>query len=75
MNVKVLVVWNEKGEAIAEVSEKMGSLHDKARAARDTGTFNGVPISKGCLIDSQAFPAEVMAFNVTKKPAPKKAGK
>jgi hypothetical protein len=75
VNVKVLVVWDENGKPVAEVSEKMGDFHDKAKAARDTGTFNGVPISKGCLIDSQAFPAEVMAFNVIKKPAPKKAVK
>ena len=70
MNTKVLVVWNEANEPITEVSDKLGTLHAKARAARDSGVFNGVPILRGTLIDSQAFPAEVMAFNC--KPGKKK---
>jgi hypothetical protein len=72
VNIKVLIVWNTKGEPACEVSEKIGDLHDKARAARDTGMFNGVPVVKGTLIDSQAFPATVMSFSsVGAKPAVK----
>jgi len=61
-SIKVFVAKGVDGVLYPVASDKIAVLEEKARAARDSGMFDGVPITHGILLDSTAlFP--VMKFN------------
>ena len=73
-SVKVFVAKGVDGTLYPVAADKIAVLEAKARAARDSGMFDGVPITHGILLDSTAlFP--LMKFSCPAGHVKTKTGK